>query len=82
MSKKNLQKEDLSYIRQLIWKHDPALLSQIRETPLSELPPKTKDLIEGILADEICDSGIGPDGEINELGMKLEDLVQLVMDYE
>lgn len=54
------------------------LVDLIGKAPLAE---EQREELRMILADELCSTGLRPDGEPNERGIKLDDIIGKLMYY-
>jgi hypothetical protein len=67
--------EDLQLLREAIWRNKPALMTVADLIGKATLTEEQREALREVLADELCSTGLRSDGEPNERGLKLDDII-------
>lgn len=67
--------DDQNLLRTVIARRQPPLLDVTDALGRSPLTDELREEFRLVLADELCEVGLLPSGEPNELGVRLDDLI-------
>jgi len=76
---KKLTKENKDFILNLIKKVNNDLALIVQDTDFTNLSYENKIEIANILTDEFCATGINDDYEPNDRGLRVEELIDIVL---
>jgi hypothetical protein len=76
-----LKDEDLRLLREVVWRNKPSLVSAANLVGGQALTENQREELREVLADELCSTGLRPDGEPNERGLKLDSIIGNLMSY-
>lgn len=74
-SKTSLHPEEARLLREVLWKRQPSLLHRLDSLGVIPLTTEQREELRQVLADELCETGLQPDDEPNERGLRLDDLI-------
>jgi hypothetical protein len=81
MSDKRLSDTDLQILKEIIRRSNPALSGVADLVGKVSLTEGQREDLREALADELCSTGLKPDGEPNERGFKLDAIIGKLMYY-
>jgi len=67
--------EHVRILREIVELRDPSLLPLVDSLPGRGLDEGQREILRGILADELSETGLDPDDSPNERGYVIEDLI-------
>ena len=70
-----LTQAEFALTRILLRRWSPPLLDHLTSRRLDGLTNEVKSAIQEAIGDQLLDSGVGPDGEVNAEGQALDDLI-------
>jgi hypothetical protein len=76
-----LKDEDFRLLREVVWRNKPSLASVASLVGGQALTENQREELREILADELCSTGLKPDGEPNERGLRLDSIIGNLMFY-
>ncbi|HLA18921.1 MAG TPA: hypothetical protein VJ253_06315 [Dehalococcoidia bacterium] len=65
----------MTLLRDVIERRNPELSGLLDRLGVVRLTTEEREALRYALADELCESGLGPDDEHNEFGLELDDLI-------
>lgn len=71
--------EELTLLREVLWKRQPVLLRVVNLLGESPLTDEQRDEIRNVLADELCETGLLPNDEPNQRGIALDNIIGKVL---
>jgi hypothetical protein len=81
MSDKKLSNIDLQFLNEVIRRSNPTLSNVADLVGKVALTEDQREDLREALADELCSTGLKPDGEPNERGLKLDTIIGKLMYY-
>lgn len=78
---KKIGSEDLELLREAVWRHKPALMIVADLVGKVTLTDEQREDLREALVDELLPTGLRPDGEPNERGRRLDDIIGKLMHY-
>jgi hypothetical protein len=73
--------EDQKLLREVIWRRQPLLIPIIDAMGEAPLKEEDREMIRNVLADEFIETGLSGDDEPNERGIRLDNIIGLLMYY-
>jgi hypothetical protein len=76
-----ISREDLELLREAVGRHKPSLMSVVDLVGKVALTDGQRENLRMALADDLCSTGLRPDSEPNEHGLKLDAIIGKLMYY-
>jgi hypothetical protein len=78
MTLRRLSPSDEALLREVVAKHDPTLLSLIDYLGITEITEEEREKLRGLLASELCETGLAENDEPNQRGLLMDDLIDIL----
>jgi hypothetical protein len=76
-----MKPEQQALLRVVLGRHQPSLLSIVDSLGTTPLTSEQREELRHALVDEMCQVGLEKNGEPNELGRRLDDLIGLLAQF-
>jgi hypothetical protein len=81
MRRERLSSEEHELLREVILRRQPALLGVVDALGQVPLTDEGREELRGVLAEELCETGLREDGEPNPRGLALDDLISRLTSF-
>ncbi len=78
MTKRKIQQEQYALLREVLQKRAPDTISLLGKLGSESLSAEERIQLQGIVGDELAASGVGGNGDINDYGKKLDELISVI----
>ena len=76
-----LSDQDIAFMVAIVQRRQPELLPLAQGIRMQKLLETERETLRGVLADELSEAGLGEDGIINDVGMRLDEIIGKLMFY-
>lgn len=76
-----LNERELTLLRRIVWSRQPGLQKLTQEIGSAPLREEEREELRGLLAEELTENGLRPDGEPNEHGLEVDRLIGRLGDF-
>ena len=78
---KTIRQEQYDLLKKVLEKSAPDLISLADKVGRESLPAAERKQMQAVLGDELAAFGVGENGEINNYGLQLDQLISLVAKF-